>query len=74
MKIEDKAMIGWQRARGGFFADFCKTVYALEVGQSFVAPTLQPNYRTALAAFNHALNRTYISRRNGAGFRVGRIA
>lgn len=59
--------------RYGDFHDFLRTLKQLNVGESFVFPRLHSNHRLALGMMHTLMGRKYITNKEGAGYRVGRV-
>ena len=75
IKIEKYAVKRYARPRSnlGNWGEFVQAVYALKVGESFLFPAIQSNHRIALSLAKDWLQRVFVCRREGKGFRVGRI-
>lgn len=71
VKIEDvplkdsRSEAGWE--------DFLVGLRDLEAGQSFWFPVFTSQYRTVMCAAKTLLNRSFISRKDGDGYRIGRL-
>lgn len=62
------------RDRGVHFRTFCETLYKLEIGKGFKVQKTPSNYRLAITVIQAIHGRQYTVRREGEGWRVGRVA
>lgn len=73
MKIEDKLMGMGDSRRSADFEEYVLTLKKLKVGQSFCVAEMPSHYRITLSVCRIILGREFASKKDGKGYRVGRI-
>lgn len=73
MKIENKSVARGDSRRSQDFEDFVVALQKLKVGQSFYLEGFASNYRMTISICRILLGREFASRKEGNGYRVGRI-
>ena len=73
IKIENVAIVPLHKATGAW-AEMCKAVGALKVGESFLIVKTGTNHASFLTAIGYAMNRKFSQRKEGEQIRIGRIA
>jgi len=73
MKIENKKVTQSDSRESPNFQEFVTTLGKLKPGQSFFMTEVRPHYRIAISVAQNLLKARFAIRKEGDGFRVGRV-